>query len=164
MIYATARRNSDGLLCPPDESRLKPIESTVIQNAVNGYGGTIEDWTYLELIQPQFLAVRAAAPAKSYLNDGLLSNPGAPTLSSDKAQVADDGTDTALLSFDVLDAEYAGSVKWTVTAPDGSVQTSEKTAAAGVSSLSLTCNVTGRIQVEAQAITHGTGRIEIWGI
>lgn len=164
MIYTCARRTSDGLLSWADASPNAPDEGAVRQNAANALGGALGDWEYQELSQAQYDALAAAMPGRSYLNGGNLTSQTAPAISSDKAQIEDDGTDTAVITFDVQDAAYAGPITWRVTAPDGTVTTETENAAAGVATLEVTSQLAGSIRVEAEAITRGVGLIEIEAI
>jgi hypothetical protein len=172
-IIACARRKTDGLLTWAQVSPQAPDQSAIIQKGINSFGGVADDWEYIELSDEQYQSMRAAMPGRAFLTlstdpEGIvtaeLAVKAAPGLSSDKAQIEDDGIDEATITFEVGAASFSGDVSFTISAPDGSQQTIVKTAAAGVASVSLTTLLTGAIVIDARAEDFGDGVIVVEGI
>jgi len=172
-IIACARRKTDGLLTWPQVSPQAPNQSAIVQKGINSFGSVADDWEYIELTNEEYQTVKSAMPGRSFMaitvdevgspTRELTAKP-APSISSDKAQIEDDGVDEAVVTFDVGAASFEGDVTFIITAPDGDQQTIVKTAAVGVASLSITTLLTGNILVDARAEDFGDGVIVVEGI
>jgi hypothetical protein len=169
-IIACARRKSDGLLTWAQVSPQAPNQNAIIQKGIDKFGGVAGDWEYTELTAAEYTTVQDAMPGRSfYIPQGeplppLITTNSAPSLTSDKAQIEDDGVDEATITFDALDAAYTGDVDFIVSAPDGTMNTVVKTAVAGVATLSLTTLLTGAIAIDARAEAKGDSVLIVEGI
>lgn len=128
------------------------------------YGGTVGDYEIVAVTDEQTSAIMANIPAKSTLINGVVTARALPQIASDKAQIANDGTDTATITLTAADNTHAGKVWWTVRFPEGDETRVEDTFAAGVATLTLTTEQEGTHGVIADSLDYGQVTIEIEGV
>lgn len=159
-IYA-AQRISDGLLSVITD--VPSIPTNLIDRAIAGDSGAPEDWQMITLSQQQYNDVIASYPGRAYLSDGSVT-PKALALTSNKAQITADGVDSATLTANTGDASYTGNVRFTVTAPDGTILTEDVSAIAGVATTTMTTTQVNAHTVKAECIEFGSDEITVEGI
>lgn len=159
-IYA-AQRISDGLLSVITDVPAPP--SNLIDRAIAGDSGDMQDWQMIPLSQQQYNDVIASYPGRAYLSDGSVT-PKTLTLTSNKAQLTADGVDSATLTANTGDASYTGNVRFTVTVPDGTILTEDVSAIAGVATTTMTTTQVDNHTVKAESIEFGSDEIAIEGI
>lgn len=159
-IYA-AQRISDGLLSVITDVPAPP--TNLIDRAIAGDGGDMQDWQVIALSQQQYNDVIASYPGRAYLSDGSVA-PKTLTLTSNKAQITADGVDSATLTANTGDASYTGNVKFTVTAPNGTIFTEDVAASAGVATTAMTTTQVDNHAAKAESIEFGSDEIAIEGI
>jgi len=169
-VNSCARRKTDGLLTWPQSSPQMPSASAVQENAARRFGGVAADYELVTLTDEQLTTVRAGIPGRAFASKDefdqvtAVTVPRTPTLTSDKAQIADDGLDEAVITFDTTDGTFTGDVTFIVSAPDGTRQTVVKAAVAGVATLTLSTLLTGNITIDARADLFGDGLMTVEGI
>lgn len=171
MVYICARRLSDGLLtwaqateALTTEALTTEARTALVNNAVIELGGVAGDWEALELTPEQYTAQQAAIPARSYLPNGDVVVQTAPTVTTDKTQIDNDGVDFATITANVHDSNYNGACLWRVRDTDNSETTIEDTATAGVATLPLATISEGIIHIEFNCPNYGVGFVEVEGI
>lgn len=164
MAYFTARRLSDGLLHPPQNTPQLPVSNAgMIGNAIQVFGGSTSDYELVELTQSQYDVIQASITSRAYLNNDAITLK-ALSFSSNKAQITADGVDAATLTADSGDVNYTGNVTFTVIAPDNSVFTETIAAVAGIATTTLNSSQVGNHLITAESIEYGVKQITVEGI
>lgn len=161
MATFAAIRNIDGLLSAVTE--VPNLPSNIIQRAIDGDGGIESDWQVVELSTEQATAVQDAYPSRSYLSEGSLTTKSL-TLTSNKTQIVADGVDSAILTADTGDIEFAGDIKFHAVAPNGDSVTDTVTAVAGVASTTIVTNQVDMHTITAETVDFGSDSIIVEGI
>jgi hypothetical protein len=127
-------------------------------------GGSIEDYEVVEVTDEQASAIMANIPAKSTLINGVVAARTLPQITSDKAQIQSDGTDTATITLTAESLTHAGKVWWTVRFPEGNESRVEDVFTAGIATLTLTTEQDGTHEVIADSLDYGQVTLEIEGV
>lgn len=157
MPYFTARHIISGILYTLDFSpSLLVSDDEIIQaNAARALGGVAADYEAYLPTDAQVAAIQAVLPGRAYIDAQGNVTSKSVTLTSDKAQILTDNTDTATLTANVNDPSYTGDVRFTVTTPEGTTEIETVAAVAGVATMSLTTGVLGDHQITAEAVAYG---------
>lgn len=161
MPIFSAQRISDGLLSVITD--VPSIPTNLIDRAIAGDSGAPEDWQIITLSQQQYSDALLASPGRAYLSDGSVT-PKALALTSSDAQITADGVDSATLTANTGDASYTGNVRFTVTAPDGTILTEDVVAVAGVATTTMMTTQVDNHTVKAESIEFGSDEITVEGI
>lgn len=159
MIYVALR--NDGLLSVMTDVPFEP--DNLVERAIAGDGGIAANWQVITLTNEQYDQVRAASPARAYLNGGIITSKGL-ILSSNKTQITANGVDSATLTATASDPAYTGSVTFTVIAPNGDTVQETVSAVAGVATTTLTTNQVDEHRITAQTINFGSDDLAVEGI
>jgi hypothetical protein len=89
---------------------------------------------------------------------------GPPTLSTDKTQIENDGVEAVTITCDLGDLTATDEIRWSVTAPDGSVTQTTANAVDGVSVWQLTTSHQGGHSVRVETDRFGWAQIEFEGV
>lgn len=158
--YGT-RRLSDGLISSVTDVPNPP--SNLIQRAIDGDGGIFGDWEQLILSNVQVSEIEAANGGRAYLNNDAISIKSL-VLSSNKSQITANGIDSAAITANTGDNSYTGQVKFTVTAPDGTIAIESVNAVAGVATTTLTTTQVANHVIRAECVEFGYKEIVVEGI
>lgn len=167
-MITAVRRASDGLLadiqiCPQWPQETGPR----INNAVVQFGGAAAEWALIEIPSALWVDINPAARQSASL-DGQTVNgitqSTPPSMTSDKASIENDGAEVATITADVNDAEFAGTVRWSVALPDMTCVTAYDVMAGGVATLELTTTVEGAHSVAAEVELFGVSRVIVTGV
>lgn len=108
----------------------------------------------------------AAYQAGAYVENvgGIIGVYGPPSLSADKTEIANDGVESITVTCDLGDAVATDEIRWSVTAPDGSVINEVDNAVAGVDSWQLTTSHVGVHTVAVETDYFGWAEILFEGV
>ena len=114
----------------------------------------------------EYDAAYAAYQAGAYVenNGGSIDSYGPPGLSADKTEIANDSLDAVTITCDLGDAGSTDEIRWSVTAPDGSVINEVDNAVSGVDSWQLTTSHIGTHTVLVETDYFGWAEITFEGV
>lgn len=165
MPYISAKRLSDNLLYPPQRPKQLPADNgaAMISNAISAFGGTAQDYEFIELSSQQYAAIMAAQPGRAYLvNDEIVAK--TMTLNSNKATITANGTDTATITADTGDANYTGAIRFTLIPPTGDPLVSTVNAVAGVAQEAVTTQQVDEHVIRVESVEFGVKELTIKGV
>lgn len=114
----------------------------------------------------EYDAAYAAFQAGAYVENvgGVIDVYGPPSLITDKTEIANDGVEAITITCDLGDIEAGDEIRWSVTAPDGSVIQDVDDAVAGVDSWLLTTSHIGTHTVRVETDYFGWAAITFEGV
>ncbi len=120
---------------------------------------------YISLKAIYQTAYQAHQDGANVFNDnGNIIISGPPLLSVDKSEIINDGVDAVTITCDLEDANLTDEIRWSVIAPDGSIQTDVEFAVYGVDTWVLTTSHIGVHKVVVETDFYGTSFITFKGI
>ena len=89
---------------------------------------------------------------------------GPPSMSANKAQIENDGNDSVVLTCDLGDPDADDEIRWSVTAPDGTVVEAADNAIDGMGTWELTTSHEGGHTVRVETDRFGWAEIGFEGV
>jgi hypothetical protein len=108
-----------------------------------------------------FAAYQEGAVIENVGGEIVISGP--PELSVDRGEIANDGVDSVTVTCDLGDPEASDEIRWSVSAPDDSVNEAEADAINGVDSWQLTTSFEGVHTVRVETDRFGWAEIRFEG-
>ena len=96
--------------------------------------------------------------------DGIIVITGPPLLTLDKEEISNDGIDTITVTCDLGDIEAVDEIRWSVTAPDGSIVSEADFAIGGIDQWPLTTSFVGLHTVRVETDFYGSKDIVFNGV
>lgn len=114
----------------------------------------------------EYVEAYAAQQNGSYIEniEGDIVISGPPTLSVNKSQIENDGVDSITITCQLDDNTLEDEIRWSVTAPDGTVVTAAQNAVNGVDTWELTTSHEGVHQVQVETDEFGSAGISFEGV
>ncbi len=112
--------------------------------------------------QESFTALLSGAHVENV--EGTIVISGPPALGANKTEIANDSTEQILIACDLGDTFATDEIRWTVTAPDGTVIPATDNAIAGQDNWMLTTSHVGTHLVRVETDRFGSAEITFEGV